>query len=47
MGIVVAILISGVSAVAKTILWLTAMPIIKNDPEWQEHKDDPDYWEWP
>ena len=29
------------------ILWANAIDKQKNDPEWQEHKDDPDYWDWP
>lgn len=41
-------------AVSQGVLWLvlwaiTIRAIIKqaDDPEWQEHKDDPDYWDWP
>lgn len=29
------------------IPWVNAIDKRKNDPEWQEHKDDPDYWGWP
>ena len=47
MGIVVAIVISAVIAVAITIPWVNSIDKMKHDPEWQEHKDDPDYWEWP
>ena len=47
MGIVVSLLISGVIAVAIKIRGVNDFEKIKNDPEWQEHKDDPDYWEWP
>lgn len=29
-----------------TILWVNAIDKAKKDPEWQKHKDDPDYWDW-
>lgn len=47
MGIVVAIVISAVIAVAITIPWVNAIDKMKNDPEWREHEDDTDYWDWP
>lgn len=34
-------------AIAIAIPWVRAIEKRKNDPEWQEHKDDPDYWGWP
>lgn len=34
-------------AIAIAIPWVNAIDKRKNDPEWQEHKDDPDYWGWP
>lgn len=33
--------------VAISILWVRAIDRQMDDPEWQEHKDDPDYWDWP
>ena len=30
-----------------TIPWVNAIDKCMKDPEWQKHKDDPDYWEWP
>ena len=38
---------SAVLAFSITIPWVNAIDKMKNVPEWQEHKDDPDYWEWP
>lgn len=29
-----------------SILWVNAIDKAKKDPEWQKHKDDPDYWDW-
>ena len=34
-------------AVAIAIPWTRAIEKRKIDSEWQEHKDDPDYWGWP
>lgn len=43
--IAIAVLLPIVTVVA--ILWVNAIDRRTNDPEWQEHKDDPDYWGWP
>jgi hypothetical protein len=34
-------------AAAIAIPWVRAIEKQSNDPEWLEHKDDPDYWDWP
>ncbi len=47
MGIVVAIVLSTAIAVAIAIPWVNAIDKMKNDPEWREHEDDTDYWDWP
>lgn len=47
MGYLVAILISAGVALAVAIPWVNAIDKQMNNPEWQEHKDDPDYWDWP
>lgn len=47
MGYLVGIIFSLVFSVALTIPWVRAIDKRKDDPEWQEHKDDPDYWGWP
>lgn len=47
MGYAVAIIVSVVLSVAITIPWVNVIDKQKNDPEWQEHKDDPGYLEWP
>lgn len=47
MGYLVAIIVSLAFAVVLTIPWVRAIDKRKDDPEWQEHKDDPDYWGWP
>ncbi len=47
MGIVIAILISFAISIPIAILWVHGIDKMKDDPEWQEHKDDPDYWDWP
>lgn len=47
MGYLVGIIGSLVFAAALTIPWVRAIGKRKDDPEWQEHKDDPDYWGWP
>lgn len=39
--------ISLLAAIVIVIPWVRAIEKRKNDPEWQEHKDDPDYWGWP
>lgn len=39
------IMLALVTAVA--IPWVNAIDKRTKDPEWQEHKDDPDYWGWP
>lgn len=43
----VAIIVSVLLAVSLSIPWVNAIDKRMHDPEWQEHKDDPDYWEWP
>lgn len=35
------------AAIALTIPWVRAIDKRTKDPEWQEHRDDPDYWGWP
>lgn len=47
MGYVVAAIVSLAFSVLLTIPWVRAIEKRENDPEWQEHKDDPDYWDWP
>ncbi|MCD7891586.1 MAG: hypothetical protein LUG26_07575 [Ruminococcus sp.] len=47
MGWLVAICIGLAIAVPIAILWAKAIDRMKDDPEWKEHKDDPDYWDWP
>lgn len=47
MGYAVAIIISVIISTAITIPWVNAIDKCMKDPEWQKHKDDPDYWEWP
>ena len=47
MGIVIAILISIAVSLPISFLWVHGIDKMKDDPEWQEHKDDPDYWDWP
>ncbi len=47
MEYLIAIGLSLVVAVAIAIPWTRAIDKRKNDPEWLEHKDDPDYWGWP
>lgn len=42
-GILANLLISCLLAIP----WVNAIDRSMNDPEWQEHKDDPDYWDWP
>lgn len=47
MGIIVALEIELPIAIAISIAWVKAIDKAKDDPEWQQHKDDPDYWDWP
>lgn len=47
MGYAVAIIISVIISTAIAIPWVNAIDKCMKDPEWQKHKDDPDYWEWP
>lgn len=47
MGLLVGILISAAIAIGIAIPWANAIDRAKNDPEYKEHEDDPDYWEWP
>lgn len=47
MEYLIAIVISLAVSILITIPWVNAINRTKNDPEWQEHKDDPDYWDWP
>lgn len=47
MGILVAIAISLVISLVIVIPWVNGLDKMKDDPEWQKHKDDPDYWDWP
>lgn len=44
---VIVILIELAIATAVAIIWANGIDKMKDDPEWQEHKDDPDYWDWP
>lgn len=44
---IIGILASLLISCLLTIPWVNAIDKQMNDPEWQEHKDDPDYWEWP
>lgn len=39
--------ISLLAAIVIAIPWVRAIEKRKDDPKWQEHKDDPDYWGWP
>ena len=47
MEYVAAILISLAISVPVAIIWVNGIDKARDDPEWQEHKDDPDYWDWP
>lgn len=44
---IIAILIELAIVIPVVIIWVRAIDKRKRDPEWQEHKDDPDYWDWP
>lgn len=44
---VISFLVCLLIAVLIAIPWVNAIGKRKDDPEWQEHKDDPDYWDWP
>lgn len=44
---IIAILIELAIVIPIVIIWVRAIDKRKQDPEWQEHKDDPDYWDWP
>lgn len=47
MGAVIAILIMLPVVICVSILWVNAIDKQMKDPEWQQHKDDKDYWDWP
>lgn len=47
MGTVMVILIMLLVVIVISVLWVNAIDKAKDDPEWQQHKDDPDYWDWP
>lgn len=40
-GILVVLIVSCLIAIP----WVNAIDRSLNDPEWQEHKDEPDYWD--
>lgn len=44
---IIAILIELAIVIPVVIIWVRAIDKRKQDPERQEHKDDPDYWDWP
>lgn len=44
-GIVVAILLAVIVAVPVSVLWVHGIDQMKNNPEWQKHRNDPDFWE--
>lgn len=46
-GIAISILICSAISVALAIPWVRAIDKSKDDPKYQNHKNDPDYWEWP
>lgn len=35
------------AAVGISIPWVHTIDKQTKDPDWQQHKDDPDYWDWP
>lgn len=47
MDYLIAFLVSLPIAVVISVLWVNAIDKMMDDPEWQQHKDDPDYWDWP
>lgn len=44
---IIVILIELAIVAVVSILWVRAIDRQMKDPEWQKHKDDPDYWDWP
>lgn len=42
-----AILIILAATTVISVIWVKGIDDMMKDPEWQEHKNDPDYWEWP
>lgn len=47
MSILLCIVVILVIVVPVSIVWANGIEKMKDDPEWQKHKDDPDYWDWP
>lgn len=47
MGAVIAILVMLPIIIGVSVIWVNAIDKQMDDPEWQQHKDDPDYWDWP
>lgn len=47
MELLIVILAELLVVTAIVIPWVNGIEKLKDDPEWQEHKDDPDYLEWP
>lgn len=43
----IAIAVQAPVALIIAVLWVNTLERQKNNPEWQKHKDDPDYWDWP
>nr|UWG90053.1 MAG: hypothetical protein [Bacteriophage sp.] len=47
MDYLIAVLVCLPIAIGIAIPWVNAIDKQMKDPEWQQHKDDPDYWDWP
>lgn len=45
MELLIALLICLPIAIGIAIPWINAIDKAMHDPEWQEHKNNPDYWE--
>lgn len=43
----IAIAICTAISVVLAKVWVHFLDKCKDDPEYQKHKDDPDYWDWP
>lgn len=47
MGELIALAVMLPPIIAAAIAWANAIEKCTKDPEWQAHKDDPDYWDFP
>jgi ABC-type Fe3+ transport system permease subunit len=47
MGVAIALAVLLLIVTVIAVAWVRLIDRAEKDPEYQKHKDDPDYWDWP